>query len=169
MNPLPQEEKNLAVPAASLFWEARVSEFLGVPRKTLAALRAKHLQPGVDFERRENNAVALTPLGMSKLEALLKTEGAGAEQTPSKPAVPAGPPVREAMTVDRVPANPALLVCQSETRAVIVVVRVRDNTNFAAGMRLEAIESADGIWQFRNRLGGDESTVGRLPRQKGKW
>jgi hypothetical protein len=179
------ESKKIAIEPdeAGLFWEARVSEALGVPRKILAALRATNLEAGPDFVRRENNAVALTGAGLAKVEKLLA--GAGPDgQAPGKPGktagkpassdVPAGPPPREMMTVDRVPQNPGLLLCQTHTRTapVLVAVRVRENLNFAIGMTLEAIQSSDGVWQFHNRptaVGGHESTVGRLPRLKGRW
>jgi hypothetical protein len=55
------------------FWEARVSEALNVPRKTLAKLRGEHLTAVADFRRAENNAVVLTLEGMAKIEALLAT------------------------------------------------------------------------------------------------
>jgi hypothetical protein len=168
---------------AGLYWEARVSEALGVPRKVLAAMRAESLETGTDFVRRENNAVALTAAGLAKVEKLLSGAGIDSQRpgkpgkTAGKPAsgdVPAGPPPREMMTVDRIPQNPGLLLCQTHTRIapVLVAVRVRENVNFAIGMVLEAIESSDGIWQFHNRpagVGGHESTVGRLPRLKGRW
>lgn len=173
--------------AAGLFWESRVSSAIGVPRKILAKLRGKYLIEGgeADFVRGEFNSVALTAQGLAKMEGLLKATEHGkidlpqftAEKTggklssPDEPKsdVPSGPPKRETMTVDRISLNGVLLVCVSKSLNALVCVRVRDNSNFAPGMAIEAIESHDGIWQFRNRPGGDESTVGRLPRGKGKW
>jgi hypothetical protein len=75
------------------------------------------------------------------------------------------------MTVERLSQNCGLMlaITHKRTAPVMLAVRVRDNTNFAPGMIFEAIESCDGIWQFRNQPNRDESTVGRLPRQKGKW
>ena len=175
-------EKILTAGGAELFWESRVAASLGVPRKLMAELRKAHLSEGADFERRENNAVALTEAGLAKIEALIakgetvgdaKTGAGKPKKTAGKPArdVPSGPPPRELMTVDRVPQNTGLLLCITHTRKapVRLAIRVKDNTNFAAGMVLEAIESRDGVWQFRNRVPGDESTVGRLPRRKGRW
>lgn len=167
------------------FWEARVSEALNVPRKTLAKLRAQHLTEPLHFRRVENNAVVLTLEGLAIIEAQLAapspTADSGlpapeAKKTGGKPSpkgkssdVPAGPPTREIMTVERLPQNTTLLLCVPKKRPVLTAVRVRDNTNFKAGMVLEAVQSGDGVWQFRNREPGDESTVGRLPRGKGRW
>lgn len=173
--------------AAGLFWESRVSAALGVPRKVLATLRGKYLTEGAqaDFVRGEYNAVALTSPGLAKMEGLLKatdegkidllqsaagkTGGKLSPEDEPKSDIPAGPPRREEMVVDRVAQNGVLLLCVSKSSKAIVCVRVRDNSNFVAGMEIEAIESRDGVWQFRNRPTSDESTVGRLPRGKGKW
>lgn len=194
-------EKKLVEPnEAGEFWEARVSEALNVPRKTLAKLRAKHLTEPLHFRRVENNAVVLTLEGLAIIEAQLaapaqtaisglpapaaketggklppnaaaESKSALAPAALGKPAadVPAGPPKREGMTVDRLPQNTGLLLCVPKKRPVLTAVRVRDNTNFKPGMLIEAVQSGDGVWQFRNREPGDESTVGRLPRGKGRW
>jgi hypothetical protein len=179
------EKKLAASDGAGGFWEARVSEALNVPRKTLAKLRGEHLTAGADFKRAENNAVVLTAEGMAKIEALLATPAPtpvsglptiAAKETGGKPPakgsskdVPEGPPRREIMVISRIPQNTGLLLCIPKKSAVLTVVRVRENTNFKAEMTIEAVQSGDGVWQFRNRVPGDESTVGRLPRNKGRW
>jgi len=173
--------------ASGLFWESRVSLALGVSRKVLAALRVQYLTEGADadFIKGEYNAVALTAQGLAKMDGLLKatedgkidllrstlgkTSGKQASGEALKRDVPAGPPKRDKMLVDRIAQNGLLLLCVSKSSKALVCVRVRDNSNFAPGMSIEAIESGDGVWQFRNRPDGDESTVGRLPRGKGKW
>lgn len=168
--------KKIVPDESGLFWEMRAADALGVSRKLLARLRAAHLREPDDFVRRANNAVALTAAGLARIEDLLANGAdAGAGQTKGKttePSAPAGPPKREKMTVERIAQNPGLLLCKAEGRAVLVAVRVRDNLNFIAGMMFEAVQSQDGVWQFRNRLagnGGNDSTVGRLPRRKGVW
>lgn len=194
------QKKSVEPDEAGLFWEARVSEALGVPRKLLAKLRGAHLAEQMDFRRIANNAVALTPEGLAKIEALLaapsptavpgsptpEAKETGGKLSPNatpnaeppvaptateKPAgdVPSGPPIREVMTVERLPQNKTLLLCVPKKRPVLTAIRVRDNTNFKPGMILEAVQSGDGVWQFRNRVPGDESTVGRLPRGVGRW
>jgi hypothetical protein len=176
--------------ATPLYYEARISDSLGVSRKTLAKMRTDHLAEGTDYLYRENHSVALTAAGMEKIDKILADPAQARlyrlppgkpTGNPGKPAanghaaddVPAGPPPREWMRVERVPQNTGLLLCVPKDRPpadrLLVSVRVRENANFAAGMELEAIRSADGVWQFRNRPLGDESTVGRLPRQKGRW
>lgn len=164
---------------AGLYWESRVSEALGVPRKLIAQLRGQHLTLGQDFVRRENNAVALTAEGLAKLESLLATPahaqtGLPAGKPPANTAppadIPAGPPVTAWMIVQHVPMHRGkLLMCVADGRKEIVTVRVRENVNFKATMRIEAIKAADGYWQFRNREGGNPSTIGRLPRLPGRW
>lgn len=172
--------------AAGLFWESRVAEALGVPRKLLARLRRDHLREPGDFVHLEDqgNAVALTAAGLATIEAQLARLATNPPPTAPEPAaakqshgkahprgdIPSGPPPREKMTVSRVARDlPRVLLCVPLSRPVQVTVRVNDNSNFAPGMVLEAIQSSDGVWQFRNRVPGDESTVGRLPRGKGRW
>lgn len=164
-------EKNSALSAAP-YWEHRVAEMLGVPRKTLAALRTKHLRSPLDFSKDESGTVLLTKTGLEKIEVLLMGNGKESAGKLALPQPPAGPPLKEMMVIERVSENPGLLLCQSEERKLHCAVRVRDNAHFAPGMQLEAMRTADGVWQFRNRPqehGGDESTVGRLPRRKGQW
>lgn len=169
---------------APLYYEARVAEALGIPRKLLAKLRAKHLVPGTDFVRAEANAIALTATGLAAIESALAAgdegtavlRGENGRETTGKPPsrgkpapdLPAGPPPREVMTVDRVPQNPNILLCQRRSPACIVAVRVRANEFFAPGMKIECIQGG-GVWQFRNRVPGHESQCGRLPRRKGVW
>lgn len=173
-------KKLLEPDASGLFYEVRVSEALGVERKRLAKLRKEHLTEGADYERRENNAVALTAAGLARIEDLLRggieTGVAGKNRfsgglPAGKPApdVPAGPPPRERVTIERLAQNPQILLCAGLTPPRQLAVKVRENVNFAAGMEIEIIRSGDGVWQFRNRAGSDESTVGRLPRGKGRW
>lgn len=171
------EKKSIDADVAGLFWESRVAEATGVARKILAQLRGDHLQLGRDFVRQANNAVAYTAEGLARMESLIAREIPGKPvfpggKPPSKiesPDIPAGPPEREWMVVERVPHRPGLLLCVPCERPGFVTVRVRDAAFFRPGMKLEAIKSGDGVWQFRNREGGNESTVGRLPRNPGRW
>ena len=177
-----EAKKNLGRPTADdagLYYEARVSEALGVPRKMLARLRGSLLTEGPHFVRREANAVALTALGLAMIDAALRSGDAGKPGfLAGKPAsggksyVPAGPPPREVMTIERVPQNTGILLCQRKNPASTVAVRVKTNENFSAGMQIQCV-AGNGIWQFCNRAPGgkpgDESTCGRLPRQKGRW
>lgn len=208
----PAGRVTLAPDAAGLFYEARVGEALGVPRKLIARLRTRHLVCGTaedpgDFVRlkSQSNAVAFTARGLYRLEYLL-AGGDGAEsalppstarETPGKPPptpppdsssapsaaptppvlsspadIPAGPPPREVMIVDRVPQYQGILLCRRSRPASLVCVRVRTNEFFVPGMAIECI-SGGGVWQFRNRAPdgkpGHESQCGRLPRRKGVW
>lgn len=166
------EPKKIAPDESGLFWESRVAEAFGVSRKVLAQLRAAHLEEPEDFVHRANNAVALTAAGLRTIEDLLAAGKTGLPSKSGQPPAPAGPPMCEKMTVERVPQNTGLLLCRCDGRSVLVAVRVRENLNFTSGMEFEAVESHDRVWQFRNRPkihGGDESTVGRLPRRKGVW
>jgi hypothetical protein len=182
MTTLSTEKKSVEADVAGVYWESRVSEALGVPRKLIAQLRGNHLTLGEDFVRRENNAVALTAAGLAKLESLLATPanaeraegGLPAWKPPANPVPPAdippGPPEARLMIVQHVPFHRSkLLMCIPDERTEIVTVRVRDNANFKVGLRIEAMKAADGYWQFRNREGGNPSTIGRLPRMPGKW
>lgn len=143
-----------------------MAEVLGVPRKMLATLRAKHLRNPVEFTIADNGAVLWTTTGLAKIEGLLMGNG---KVSLGKSALPQGPPPRELMVIERVSENLGLLLCRSEGRKLHCAVRVRDNAHFMPGMEVEAMQTADGVWQFRNRPRGDESTVGRLPRRKGHW
>ena len=182
MTTLSTEKKLVEADVGGLYWESRVSEALGVSRKIIAQLRGQHLTLGEDFVRRENNAVALTAAGLAKLESLLATPahaantdgGFPAGKPPANPVPPAdippGPPETAWMVVTHVPLfRGKLLMCAPDGRTDIVTVRVRENANFKTAMRLEAVKAADGYWQFRNREGGNPSTIGRLPRMPGKW
>lgn len=182
MTTLSTEKKSVDADVAGLYWESRVSDALGVPRKLIAELRRENLTLGEDFVRRENNAVALTAAGLAKLESLLATpanavraeDGLPAGNPPINPApapdIPPGPPEARLMVVQHVPFHRSrLLMCIPDDRTDIVTVRVRDNANFKVGLRIEAMKAADGYWQFRNRDGGNPSTIGRLPRLPGRW
>jgi hypothetical protein len=65
------------------------------------------------------------------------------------------------MVVVRVAVNHRLLWCHVKTdgKRQQVLVRVRDNKEFMAGMELEAIEVGRNQWQY----------TGRMPRRKGRW
>lgn len=180
MNTIVAGKNSIEPDVAGLYWESRASEALGVQRKLLAQLRGQHLTLGTDYVRRENNAVAWTQAGKEKMESLLATAWREEPGLPGgKPVIPpkvvaddipAGPPETAWMLVQRVPPQQVkLLMCVPLDRTEIVTVRVRENTLFKAGMKLEAMKCRDGYWQFRNREGGDLSTIGRLPRNPGKW
>lgn len=165
---------------AGLYYESRISSALGVPRKILAGLRKDHLVEKKDFVRLENNLVALTAAGLARIENLLAHPPSAGDggllngkpaANAGKPSsdIPLGPPAREKMRVEKVPQNPGILMCARSNPPSIVMIRVRDNTNFVPGMMIEAIQAGDGFWQFRNRSPGEESTCGRLPRMKGRW
>lgn len=179
MTTLSTEKKLVEADVAGLYWESRVSEALGVSRKVIAQLRGQHLTLGTDFVRRENNAVALTAVGLARLESLLATPahaeagfpaGKPPANLPPPADIPAGPPTTAWMAVQHVPKHLAkLLLCIPDGRTEIVTVRVRDNANFKTGMRIEGVKAGDGYWQFRNREGGHPCTIGRLPRLPGRW
>lgn len=108
----------------------------------------------------------------------------GPSAAPSQVAPPGPPPRRKFMVVSKPlhradsPQRKVLLCaeCPDDTqqvppfdlfthvRATLRLgqerpVRVRDNTNFAPGMVLEAVNIGHGLWQY----------LGRLPRRQGKW
>jgi hypothetical protein len=65
------------------------------------------------------------------------------------------------MVVVRVAVNHRLLWCyvKDDAKRAQVLVRVRDNKDFMAGMELEAIDAGFNQWQY----------TGRMPRRKGRW
>lgn len=146
-------------PAAAedgLFWESKVAKTLGLARDRIRELREQHLEEGADWRTR-GNAVVLTARGLEKITALAQGE------TPAAPApVKAGPPEVARLVVARLCGNHRLLHARRRDagpEAVALLVRVKTNEHFMAGMEFDAIACGDGTFQF----------TGRLPRRKGRW
>lgn len=141
------------------YWETRTADALGVPRVRIRALRQKHLKASEDFTRR-GNSIVLTVAGVEKMTKLVKAESAAIKAERAKD-MPSGPPERLKLVVQRIPANPRLLLClkPDDKTQRQYLVRVRTNENFTPKMELEAVNGGQNLWQF----------TGRLPRRKGRW
>lgn len=172
-------------PTPTLYWESKVADRLGVSRTRLRELRKQHLRPGDHFTTNEGNAITLTQAGLDVIMRVLaqgapKPAGSTRGPAPDQPAanVPPGPPEKKCFVIVRVPAhridNPQrkIVICRGAigiTPGVPAMlpnpaeperpIRVRDNTNFRAGMVLEAVNVGYGMWQY----------LGRLPRRPGRW
>lgn len=166
-------------PAPDLYWESQVADRLGVSRTRLRGLRKQHLRPGEHFATTDDNAIALTPAGLALIERVLASgatkpadakRGAAAGQPAES--VPPGPPEKKRFLILRVPTHridqpqKKILICreliepaQPGPLPAERPVRVRDNSNFRAGMMLEATSIGYGMWQY----------LGRLPRRPGRW
>lgn len=134
-----------------MFWESKVAKSLGLSRERVRALREQHLSP--DEWVTKGNAVVLTARGLEKITALAQGEAAGEP-------VKAGPPEVARLVVRKVCGNPRVLQAVPKgVEGAAVLVRVKDNTFFMAGMEFDALPVGDGSFQF----------IGRLPRRRGRW
>lgn len=152
------------------YYEERVANWLGVPRKRISVVRRRAMHEGRDWVVRDWQVV-FTHAGIERLRSHLRdltlypnTETAAEESVAEEPLPQPGPLERKKLRVVRVFPNPRLLWATGADDAVTagaagVVVRVKENTNFMAGMTFEAVHHPRSGWQF----------VGRLPRSKGKW
>lgn len=144
-----------------LFWEARVADWLGLPRKRIVALRRRALREGQHWVVYEGQVV-FTARGLQLLRDYLSQLGELAKPGEAPDAAPgpapAGPPQRESVRVVRTFPNARLMQAKRKDGS-LVLVRVRDNTNFMAGMAVPVVHDATlNAWQY----------VGRLPRRKGR-
>jgi hypothetical protein len=150
------------VPDDGLFWESKVAKQLGLSRERVRELRAEHLT--AEDWITKGNAVVYTQRGLEKITA---AAGAGAE-APAEEPVKAGPPEVARLVVRKVCGNKRVMLalrvvadrplCERGSEPTLVV-RVKDNACFMAGMEFDAVAVGDGSFQF----------TGRLPRRKGRW
>lgn len=161
------QKKSVSIPspaAPERFWPARVAESLGITVKRLAVFRKKNLVTPEHFVM-EGNAPLLTAAGVARVKELLAAEAtpppAAIEPATAKETIPAGPPRRAKMVVQRVPPNKRLLLCArtDDPKKAQVLVRISTNENFMPGMTFEAVEGWNNLWQY----------TGRLPRRKGRY
>jgi hypothetical protein len=148
------------VPDDGLFWESRIAAEVGISRERLRSLRDAHMTEDTHFIRKKN-AVVLTISGLDKLHALLAPAAPTAAPV-EKIAPSPGPVPRLAVRVVKVPGNARLLLCLPPTAAAgaqPLIVRVKTNENFMAGMTLEVISAGENCYQY----------LGRLPRRHGRW
>jgi len=172
----PAEDRNLMgdLPGddrVEYYYEERIANWLGVARKRIVALRRRALHEGRDWIVR-GWQVCFTHSGIERLRTHfsdlglhpnLETDSAD-KVAAEEPAPPAGPLERKTLRVVRLFPNRRLLwASPGDTPAAAgaagLLVRVKDNTNFMAGMTFKAVHHSRSGWQF----------VGRLPRSKGKW
>lgn len=138
-----------------LFWESKIAKTLGLSRERVRTLREEHLAPDEWITR--GNAVVLTARGLEKITALAAA-GAGPG---NEDGVEAGPPAAARLVVAKLCGNLRLLLARAKAGgpgSPLVLVRVKTNEHFMAGMEFDALPTSAG-WQF----------VGRLPRRKGRW
>ncbi len=151
-----------------LFWETRIAAWLGLPRSRVANLRRGALHEGEHWLVHDQQVV-YSLAGIQRLRDLLQARGerlagknpAQKAATPVEPRPPAGPVETVKLRILRLCPNPRLMMAvrpQEPEKAMLV--RVRDNSNFIAGMMVPAAwDARAGNWQF----------TGRLPRQKGRF
>ena len=151
-----------------LFYEAKVTELLGLPRDTVAYVRASILKKESGHWQLRGRDVVLTQAG---LDALLAHLFETAEPDPTldfsscevDPEKKEGPDLVE-LTVKRTFPN-RLLVLATLPDGGDVTVRVKDNSNFRPKMKLKArppAEDATGSAAFYQ-------LEGRCPRYPGKY
>lgn len=150
---------------------------LGLRKTILCKLRMEQMEKDVDWNygnHDKGHAVFYTAEGVKKLYRLLGIDDRDAPRTVT------GPTLAEVVVV-REPVNPRLMICERADGhkggevikgTPMLGVRVRDSGTFTIGMNFVAAKDGDGTWQFWNRAaeaGGNEHTIGRLPRKKGRW
>lgn len=149
--------------------ESKLAKDLGVPRKKLRTLRAKHLAPTADFVKGPEG-IEYTVEGLQRMQEKLGAAMKPVDSAPSTPPpsqVLAGmaedavspPRVAEMRVVKVYPLNPRLLLCELKDTPQAQRVRVRDNRNFLPGMVLKAVHENSDLWTLAQRL----------PRWRGKW
>jgi hypothetical protein len=169
-----QTEKNHGEGAAggdAFFWESKVAKSLGLSRERVRALREAHLS--ADEWSTRGNAIVFTSAGLEKITALAGRE-AGAVSSPSASETPpetatavaalvvGGAPEVLRVVVKKLCQNIRMMLARrvSEGEAgETLLVRVKDNSLFMAGMEIEVADCGNGVWQFR----------GRLPRRRGRF
>jgi len=167
-------------PAAFRHAERDLAKKLGLGHELLTAARAEHLRRGRDWEM-VGGLVQYSDAGQERILAALKIQPPAATPTPPAPAdsaantapkaqkiTPAAAPwvapargdVRELVCV-RVPLNRRVVECRSAAPGGpdVAWVRVKDNHNFRAGLRLPARYLEGDRWEL----------VGRCPRWPGKF
>lgn len=148
--------------AKELYWEARVARWLGVARARVRRMRSRALREGEHWQVIQQDIV-YTVAGLQRLRDLLTSTGelprtVNQVAEPDEPAAPAGPPKRTQGKVVRVYPNRRLLQVSLKDAGPVLVL-VRDNSNFIAGMVIAVTHDARANqWQF----------CGRLPRAKGR-
>ena len=169
-----QTEKNRGEGSAAgeaFFWESKVAKSLGLSRERVRALREAHLSP--DEWSTRGNAIVFTAGGLEKITVLAGREGEGvsspsASETPTETAtavaalVVCGAPEVLRVVVSKLCPNTRMMlarrVAEGEAGETLLV-RVKDNSLFMAGMEIEVADCGNGVWQFR----------GRLPRRRGRF
>lgn len=151
-----------------LYWEHRVAAWLGVARKRIASLRRRGLRESKHWIAHPQGIV-YTVAGLQKLRDYLGSLG---ELTPpteqpsdaaSEPPAPVGPPEKKTVIIAKLYPNTRLMLALAEgstpEKPLQVLVRVRDNRNFMAGMKVPVVhDPRNSSWQY----------VGRLPRRRGR-
>lgn len=158
--------------SVDMYWEGRVATWLGVSRKRVAALRRRSMSEGDEWIVYRQQVV-FTLKGIQALRDRLLSLGlvtldgqprAAVKASQNEPAAPVGPPERADAIVLRIYPNPRLMLARipgtGPTPDRQITVRVRENKNFMAGMRIPVVhDTAAAMWQFS----------GRLPRSRGRW
>jgi hypothetical protein len=169
-----QTEKNRGEGSAAgeaFFWESKVAKSLGLSRERVRALREAHLS--ADEWSTRGNAIVFTSGGLEKITVLAARDAGpvplpSASETPTETAttvaalVVGGAPEVLRVVVKKLCQNIRMMIAlrggdgeASET----LLVRVKDNSLFMAGMEIEVADCGNGVWQFR----------GRLPRRRGRF
>ena len=157
--------------APLVFWESRVAKALGLSRERVRALREAHLSAG-EWEVR-GNAIVLSASGLEKITFYAAQAGGevsspSAEQTGAAVeaggavAVVCGAPEVVQAVIKRVCPNRRMMLAirvGSPEGEDSLLVRVKDNVNFMAGMVVEVMDCGNGVWQYR----------GRMPRSRGRF
>jgi len=157
--------------APLVFWESRVAKALGLSRERVRALREAHLS--AEHWTTKGNAIVFTAEGLEKIlfyaggstEAVSSPSpeqtGAAVEAGGVALVAPGAPEVVRAV-VKKVCPNPRMMLAirvGSPEDEDSLLVRVKDNRNFMAGMVVEVMDCGNGVWQYR----------GRMPRSRGRF
>lgn len=142
-----------------LYWEARIATWLGLPRPRLARLRKRALREGEHWLVMQQEIV-FTAAGIQQVRDLLSSLGElkpRTEEAAEDPQAPAGPPEKALAVVVKLFPNTQLM--QAKVGEELGLVRVRDNRNFMAGMKVAVVRAPQNrLWQY----------TGRLPRSRGR-
>jgi hypothetical protein len=150
--------------------EHHLARRLEISLKDCAHLRRGFLREGYHWELR-NSTVYYTPNGIEEVVRLLPPE---LKQAPAPPRPWFGPPrdtplSKTIVEVVRIPPNPRFLTCR-DMDGRPVAVRVRSNTKFLRGMKIDVVHQCKRDWTIDY---GDGRAVYQFiaqpPRLIGRW
>jgi len=159
--PSHSDARNFSAKDEFLHWESHLANRLGIDRREIIRLRQKHLTENSDFVK-NGRRLLYSPSGAQKLAKLVLPADELEKWLPTSvlEEPQADSQALYEFTVRKKSHNAHVLECLDDDKAV-VVVRVRDSSNFLPGMRVTAVPygKLHNVFEF----------VGPYPRYRGKY